>query len=108
VSTISVFFFTTRSVSERPRYSSSLFSSMIVLNETATSPSAMAMLLRMFASFEVSRMRKRRWWFASQKLELMQRNLLNESVATARSVVFWTKALKSREQRLFLSRDDGP
>jgi hypothetical protein len=49
----------------------------------------MAMLLRMFASFEVSRMRKRRWWFASQKLELMQRNLLKDSVATARRVVFY-------------------
>jgi hypothetical protein len=59
-----------------------------VLNETATSPSAIAMLLRMFASREVSRMRKSRWWFASQNCELTQRNLLNESVATARNVVF--------------------
>ena len=91
VSTISVFFFTTSSVSERPLYSSSLFSSTIVLNETATSPSAIAMLLRMFASREVSKMRKSRWWFASQKLELTHRNLLNDRVATPRKVVFWTR-----------------
>jgi hypothetical protein len=88
VSTISVFFFTTSSLSDKPRYSSSLFSSMMVLKETATSPSAIAMLLRMFGSRDVSRMRKSRWWFASQNCELTQRNLLNESVATARSVVF--------------------
>ena len=99
VRTISVFFFTTKSMSERPRYNSSLFSSMIVLNDTATSPSAIAMLLRMFASFDVSRIRKRRWWFVSQKFELMQRNLLNDSVATARSVVFCPKA------RVKLARD---
>jgi hypothetical protein len=74
-----------------PWYNSSLFSRTIVLKETATSPSAIAMLLRMFGSLDVSKMGKSRGWFASQICELTQTNLLNESVATARSVAFCPK-----------------
>ena len=64
MSTVSVFFFMMRSMSKSPQYSSSLFSSMIVLNNTATSLSAIAMLLQMFKSFDVSRIWNSRWWFA--------------------------------------------
>ena len=55
VRTMSVFFLTTMSLSERPLYSSLLFSSTILLKDTATSPRAMTMLLRMLGSLEVSR-----------------------------------------------------
>jgi hypothetical protein len=44
---------------------------------------AITMLLQMFASREVSRLGKSRWWFALQNYELMQKNLLNESITMA-------------------------
>ncbi len=89
VSTISVFFFTTKFLSERPLYSSLLFSSMIVLNETATSPSAMTMLLRRSGSFDVSRILNNSLWCWSQNWELTHRNLLKASVAAPRRVRFY-------------------
>ena len=88
VSTMSVFFLTRRSLSERPLYSSLLFSSIILLKETATSPRAMTILLLMSGSLDVSRILNSRRWCWSQNCELTHRSLLNESVAAARNVRF--------------------
>ena len=64
-------------------------------------------MLRMFASFDASKILKSRW-FALQKLELTQRNLLNNSVAIAHSIVLWTGQDTGVELDLALAlRTDG-
>lgn len=63
VNTINVFFLTMRLLLDRPLYNSLLFSSMMVLNETAISPRAMTMLLQMVGSSESLSFLNSRWWY---------------------------------------------
>jgi len=88
VKTMSVFFLTTRLVSERPLYNSLLLSSKMLLKQTATSPRAMTTLLRVLGSLDVFSKLNSIGCHSSQYWELMQRNLLNERTAAPRRVLF--------------------
>lgn len=98
VKTMRVFFLTTRLVSESPLYSSLLLSSKMLLKQTATSPSAMTMLLRVLGSFELFSRLNKIGCHSSQYWELTQRNLLSERTAAPRRIRFFSRGRKEISQ----------
>ena len=85
---MSVFFLTVRSLSCRPAYRRSEFSSMMVEKQTAMSPSAMTMLLLTAGSLDVSSTLKRSMRCSAQNSALTHMNLLSARVAAVCSIGF--------------------